>query len=163
MAKEKIAIAIVGPGRSGKDEVAQALDGKGPFKWCGSLSWYALPFISRALGVTEQACWDNRHKHRGLWYEFCNWLRREDPCFLIRRALKKGNVVSGIRDVVEIDRAIEDQLFDAILWVERPETPVDPTLTYGKEKATDVLHNTGSLDDLRAAARAWAARKGFLA
>ena len=155
-------IAIVGPGRSGKDTAAMALHGHGEFIFTGSLSWHALPMVSVHLKLPEQIAWDTRHSRRQEWYDYCNWLRRDDPCFLIRRALEAGNIVSGIRDRVEIESAISENLFDAILWVDRPIISIDPTLTYGPSFSTDRIDNDGSEKMFADDVRIWARGKGFL-
>lgn len=155
-------LLIVGHGRGGKDTVAQFLHGRGNLRCAGSFSWFALPFIAAALKEPEQKCWEERHAKRQFWFEFCNALRANDPLFLARRALQKGNVVTGLRDRVEMDAAKASGLFSAILWVERPGIPVDPTVKFTREDATDMLINDGSLEELEKNSVEWAKAKGLL-
>jgi hypothetical protein len=149
-------VAIVGYGRHGKDVSAMALHNYGPFRFCGSTSWHALPYMAKILNLPHQVAWDTRHERRDLWKSYCDYLRKDDPLFLIKLALKSGNVVSGIRDGVEIDAAIEQKLFDGILWVERPGFDADKTVTFDKSKATAVAVNDGTIEELRAKVRGWA-------
>lgn len=155
-------IAIVGYGRHGKDTVAEILHGQGPFRCSGGTSWQALPFVAATLNLAPQYAWERRHNNREFWKSYCDWLRRDDPCFLIRLCLEAGNIVPGIRDKIEIDTAIKENLFDAVLWVERPGFPEDPTVTFDKSVATDFIYNDGTLETLREKVLLWAKGKGWL-
>src|SRR6185369_2898341 len=101
-------ICFVGWGRHGKDTAAFALHGKGPFHYYGSTSWAALPEVAEKLGIPEQIAWEQRHNNRQFWKDYCGWLRRDDPCYLIRKVLARGNICGGIRDLVEIQGAIKE-------------------------------------------------------
>lgn len=157
-------ICIGGWGRSGKDEAARTLHNVGPFRFCGSTSWQALPFLAEKLRVPPQIAWDERHENRQFWFDYCNWLRRDDPAFLIRLALEAGNIVSGIRDLVEIKAAIRENMFDAVLWINRPGVPRDPTFTWGPEDfpGCHILDNDGPLDEFRIKVVQWARAQGFI-
>lgn len=155
-------ILIVGHGRGGKDTAADFLHGHGELRCAGSSSWFALPFISAALNRPPQKCWEERHNNRVFWFEFCNALRANDPLFLMRRALQSGNVVTGLRDRVEMDAAKSSGMFQSIVWVDRPGTPVDPTVKFTQEDCTDVIHNDGTLEEFREKVLGWAQVKGYI-
>lgn len=144
MAKFHPKILIVGWGRSGKDEAGAFLNSIG-LPYGGSTSWNALPDVASALRLHPQIAWETRHKNREFWKSFCDKLRADDPCLLARRALREGCVVTGVRDLIEIDKIREEKLFDHILWINRPGTPPDSTVTFGPEKATEIIENDGSL------------------
>lgn len=156
-------ICIIGYGRHGKDEMAAVLHGQGKLRYSGSTSWQALPFIARHIGQPQQIAWETRHECRQYWKDYCDILRKDDPCRLIKLALQTGNIVAGIRDKVEIEDAVGLGLFNDIVWVYRPGFPTDPTVTYDPaEFATDVIRNDGSLLEFRIKVMDWAARKGYL-
>jgi hypothetical protein len=157
-------LCIGGWGRSGKDEAARTLHGIGPMKFCGSTSWQALPFLAAKLGVPPQIAWDERHNNRQFWKDYCDWLRRDDPALLIKLALEAGNIVSGIRDKVEIQAAIRENMFDAVLWITRPGVPEDPTFTWGPQDfpGCHVINNDGTLEQFQEAVRDWAYMNGFV-
>ncbi len=155
-------ILFVGWGRCGKDTCGSILHNVGPFVYTGSTSWQALPFMSKILRVPPQVAWDERHQHRQFWKDQCDILRKDDELFLIRLALQHGNVCTGLRADVEMDAAKASGLFDAIVWVERPGTPEDPTVQFTKDDCTDVLHNDGTLEDLKSLVIQWARSKGWL-
>ncbi len=160
--KESGNLLIVGWGRHGKDTAAMALHGWGDLVYAGSTSWQALPFMAKVLGVPEQIAWDERHNNRVRWWQECNKLRLQDPLFLVKRALQNANIVAGLRDDVEMKAAKASGLFKAILWVERPGVPEDPTVTFKKEDCTDFLLNDVGLNTFKARVRNWARTKGFL-
>ena len=155
-------ILIVGYGRHGKDEAAATLHKRGNLRYAGSMSWQALPFIARELDEPEQLCWEKRHDNRQFWYEYCNKLRAQDPLFLVRRALKVGNVVAGVRDKVELAAMKAEKTFDSILWVDRPGFPTDPTVTFSRDDATDFILNDRTLEHFRETVLSWAALKGYI-
>lgn len=155
-------ILIVGHGRSGKDTAAEFLHGRGSLRYAGSFSWFALPFMAEHLGLPPQLAWERRHQNRKEWFDYCNWLRRDDPLFLARLALKSGNVVTGLRDRVEMDAARASGLFSSILWIHRPGNPVDPTVKFTAADSTDYLVNDGTLPAFEARVLRWAHEKGYL-
>lgn len=155
-------IAIVGYGRHGKDDAALTLHRTGKFTQYGSTSWAALPDMAEYLGVPQQVAWEERHKKRELWKAHCDYLRRDDPCLLIKRLLRKGNIVSGIRDKIEMDVALERGYFKHVLWIDRPGFPADPTVTFDKSVATEIIVNDSTLLVFRLKILNWACRAGFL-
>lgn len=155
-------ILIVGHGRSGKDTAADLLHGKGRLLNAGSLSWHALPFMAKELGITPQKAWDERHAKRQFWKDHLDTLRAHDTLFLVKLALKHGNIVTGLRAREEMDAAQASGLFSSIVWIERPGTPVDPTVCFGPQDSTDILHNTGTLEDFEAKLLTWAKSENYL-
>jgi len=156
-------ILFVGHGRSGKDECAKILHNRGPFVASGSLSWFALPYIAKFQRLIEQDAWERRHQFRDQWERYCNnVLRAQDDLFLVKLALGKGNVVTGVRGRAEMDACKSSGLFDAIVWVERPGIPEDPTVKFIREDCNLIIHNDGDLDDLRDTVLAWARLRQWL-
>lgn len=155
-------ILFVGYGRSGKDTAADFLHGKRNLVNAGSLSWHALPFMAEFLGVTLQKAWDERHENRQLWKDHLDRIRVQDTLFLVRLALKKGNIVTGLRARAEMDAAQASGFFSSIVWVERPGIPTDPTVCFGPADCTDRLVNDGTLEEFREKVIAWATSKGYL-
>ena len=146
-------IAVVGYGRHGKDEVGQIISKITRLRYGGSTSWAALPYVANALQIHPQVAWETRHQHRQFWKDYCDWLRRDDPCFLINLVLGQADMVVGIRDKIELDTMRERQLVKTIIWVDaslRVGPEKDPTVTFGKSDADLVLSNNGTLDGLYA-------------
>lgn len=157
MEKSKLKILIVGHGRSGKDEAAQFMQEHLGFRYGGSTSWAALPLMAEHLGLHPMHAWEQRHALRQLWRNQCDVFRKQDPCLLIRRALSNdANVITGVRGLPEIDAAIAEGLFTHIVWINRPGTPVDPTLDFGSERANVVILNDGTLEEFHYQLTNWA-------
>lgn len=139
-----------------------ALHGRGNLRFCGSTSWHALPHMAALLRLPLQIAWETRHQHREVWKTYCDEFRQFEPLRLVRMALLHGNIVSGIRDLVEIEAAVKEEIFDSILWVHRPGFPIDPTLSYDPAKfATDKIVNDETLHVLHCRVDRWASAKGY--
>jgi hypothetical protein len=137
-------IAILGYGRAGKDEGSEFLAKHTSLRYPGSTSEIALPFVAERLGLPEDVAWAKRHEMRDEWYRICNELRADDPLFLVRRVLAKGDIVCGLRDGEEVARLPE--LGVALrIWVHR-NVPVDPTTKFGPDDCDVVVYNTHSTD-----------------
>jgi hypothetical protein len=143
-------IAIVGYGRHGKDTVGKIFSKITSLRYGGSTSWAALPYVADHLGIHPQLAWETRHDNRQFWKDYCDWLRRDDPCFLIRKVLFRGDMVVGIRDKVELEAMREQKLVDLIIWVDaNPRiTTVDHTVTFGPGDCDQMINNNGSVDSL---------------
>lgn len=151
-------ILFCGYGRAGKDEAAAYLAKITGLRYAGSFSWAALPYVAARLGLHPQVAWETRHNHRKQWYDYCNDLRASDPTILARMVLAQGDIAAGIRDKAEIEAVSAARLFDKIVWIERPGTPEDPTLTFDRKHPaiTRVIFNDGTLEDYHTTIHRWA-------
>lgn len=143
-------ILFTGYGRAGKDEAAAYVAKITGLRYAGSFSWAALPYVAERLGLHPQVAWETRHTMRKQWYDYCNELRAPDATILARLVLAQGDVTAGLRDKVELDACKAAGLFDEIVWVERPGTPVDPTVTFGPQDCDRILVNEGTLEEYHA-------------
>lgn len=149
-------LLIVGHGRHGKDEAAMHLSKITPLRYAGSCSWAVLPLMAEYLNIHPQQAWETRHQMRELWKSHCDELRRFNPARLMARALQSGDIVTGCRQLVELEAAKSQKIVDYILWIERPGTPTDPTVDFGPEHADEILTNDGSLTHFHEKLRLWA-------
>jgi hypothetical protein len=144
-------ILFVGWGRCGKDEAAQFAESHLGLRYGGSFSWHAKELVAAELKIHPMTAWETRHKHRGFWKSFLDRLRLKDQCFLAKLALQSGDIVAGLRDKIELDAVLEEKLFHVIVWVDRPGTPEDPTVTFTRDDVLAVgghyIENDGSLRD----------------
>lgn len=154
-------VLFVGWGRAGKDEAAAYLAKITGLRYAGSFSWAALPYMAARLGVHPQLAWEQRHQNRELWKKWCDELRVIDQTLLARMALQSGDICAGLRDKIEIEAVSEAKLFDQIIWISRPGTPCDPTVTFldCHPAITGVIQNLGTLEDfhsgIESRARIW--------
>ena len=143
-------LAIVGPGRSGKDEIANWLHANTSLCYLGySTSRVICPHAARQLGISEDEAFARRHEDRALWRRIGDELRAHDPAHLAREVLKHQDVCVGIRARCEIEAAQRERLVDLTLWVAR-DVPNDETLEYGSEVADLIIENRQSLSHLHA-------------
>jgi hypothetical protein len=125
-------------------------------RYAGSFSWAALPHMAKFLGQHPCQAWEQRHQNRQLWKDELDRLRTKDQCFLARLVIASGDVAAGLRDKAEIQAVRDEKLFNHIVWVHRPGTPVDPTVTYEPGDCDSTLLNAGGLCDFYEAIEAWA-------
>ncbi|NOS67798.1 MAG: hypothetical protein HOO67_05555 [Candidatus Peribacteraceae bacterium] len=140
-------ILFTGYGRAGKDEAASLVSKITGLRYAGSFSWAALPYVAARLGLHPQVAWETRHNMRQIWYDYCNDLRAADPTILARMVLQQGDITAGLRDGEELRACKAAKLFDEIVWIHRPGTPVDPTVTFGPGDCDSIITNRGTLAD----------------
>ena len=152
-------ILFVGYGRAGKDEAAAYVSKITGLRYAGSTSWAVLPYMAARLGLHPQVAWETRHAMRKQWYDYCNELRAPDATILARMVLQQGDITAGVRDVVEIKAIKAAGLFDKIVWIHRPGTPKDPTVTFHPDDCDLVIENDSTLEEyhrtLRRLCRSW--------
>jgi hypothetical protein len=154
-------ILFCGFGRSGKDEAASFLGRITTLRYAGSFSWAGLPYMAHLLGMHPCEAWEKRHQMRDVWKRELDHLRTLDQCCLARMVLQTGEIAAGLRDKVEIDAVKSEKLFDRIIWIHRPGTPVDPTVTYGPEDCDEQLCNDGTLEWFHYQLFEWAKANGL--
>lgn len=155
-------ILFCGYGRSGKDHGAMVLAKITGLRYAGSFSWAALTYMSHRLGVHPCQAWEQRHQNREIWKRELDHLRELDQCFLAREVLKTGDIAAGLRDKKEIDAVRAAKLFNHIIWIDRPGTPVDNTVTYGPADCDDIIWNDGTLEDYHETLIRWAYRNNLI-
>lgn len=148
---------FVGHGRAGKDEACRLLGERCrsfrqlDFIGTVSTSNAATDAVAAALDVSPETAYRNRHACREFWKVFCNMLRDHyGSTILARRALQmiadsrdlraddrlsldRCSVVAingfrNFRELVTLD-TVPSKLCE-VVWVDRPGTPLDPTLDY---------------------------------
>ena len=91
---------------------------------------------------------EREDKARRELYIIGRAMERHDPLYWIRLALERSPIVCGIRTPEEVAAAREAKLFDAIVWVERPCTPNDPTCKMTAGECDRVIYNYGGKHEL---------------
>lgn len=146
-------ILFCGYGRAGKDEAAAYLAKITGLRYAGSFSWAALPYVAARMGLHPQVCWETRHQNRKEWYDYCNDLRASDPALLARMVVAQGDIAAGLRAKVELDAVKAAKLFDRIVWIDRADNPVDPTVTFSPHDCSEMIANDGTLEEFHRSLR----------
>ena len=154
-------IAIVGPGRSGKDETALWLGKHTRLSYWDATSRVIAPVAAARLGISEAEAWATRHDHRELWADLGDEMRRDDPAALARVTLAKGDICVGIRRRTEFRAARDAGLFGLSIWLAR-DVPTDPTLDYSASECDLILPNYGTIAELHGRLRRLANSWGVL-
>lgn len=142
-------IVFCGHGRSGKDTAAFMFSQITGLKYAGSISWVHKSIVAQELNLPEQIAWDTRHDNRLEWRRILDNFREHDPAILVRNCIAIAPILSGIRNYVELQAAMDEGLIKIAIWVSRPGIANDPTVTYNSSNCTHVLSNSGDLSNLK--------------
>jgi hypothetical protein len=137
-------IALVGYGRGGKDTAGGWLGLFTPLRYVGSTSRVVCPLIAKDLGLSVEEAWSQRHNHRRFWHHWCNEYRKDDPTKIARQCLENGDLVVGLRDIIELNACKEEKLFDLIVWVHNNRVEKDPTVTFTSDDCDVIVENNGT-------------------
>jgi hypothetical protein len=148
--------AISGPGRAGKDSVAEMFRDLSTLRYIGGTSLFAASIVrdkftppSGRKYATAQECWEDRHSHREAWAKIIGDSNGSDPVRFYRDCLAEQDILTGVRWRREMLACREAKLVDLWLWVERPGIPADPTQEFTAGECDLTIVNDGTLEDLR--------------
>jgi hypothetical protein len=147
----KPVIAFCGYGWAGKDTAALWFAKNTTLEFSGGASWHARKYMCKRLSkdagvkLDPDEVYARRHEDRQLWYRYLNEYRAKDPVRLIRRCIRRGDILCGVRDKEEMVGAKVKNLVDLWVWIDRKDNPVDSTVTYADDDCDIVIQNHGSL------------------
>lgn len=148
-------LLIVGHGRHGKDELASIFKKNYSLRFSSSSEAAAKIFIYDALKDERgyesfKQCYNDRHNHRALWYDMICEFNKDDKARLAKLIMAENEIYVGMRDESEIQACLAADLFDCVIWVNRPSTPLEGSDSFNIDKshADLIFHNDGTLDDL---------------
>lgn len=151
-------ILIIGDARHGKDTVAEIICKNSDFRSLSSsiaaLDIFLFDVLNGKYELkynSKQDAFKDRVNHRDIWYsEICEY-NRHDSTRLVKDILKKASIYIGLRNSVEIDSAIKENLFDYIIGVYdyRKKRESLNSNTANVFKYSDlIINNNGTLEDL---------------
>lgn len=147
-------VAFCGYGRAGKDEAAIQLASVSEAVYGSSISRIMLPVMSSLLAKEPAEAWRERHMDRQLWRDAIDEFRcQEGFAAPVKMLLSRSDIVVGIRARPELLACVEDKVVDHLVWVDRPDTEIDPTVEYTREEIVElggtVIVNDGSKEALK--------------
>jgi len=157
MGHKKHKLLVIGYARHGKDSVCEFLRDEYNYSFVSSSHYCAehvvIPYL-RTIGITYDSieeCYEDRVNHRDKWFNCIADFSREKPGEITRGIMETNDIYCGMRNRIDYNKAIEDGVFDLILWVDAsdrhpPEDPSSNSLT--PEDADFVLDNNGDVDGL---------------
>ena len=153
---KKPKLLVIGSGRHGKDFFCEALCSEFGFTFKSSSEFMAskiFPMVKDILGYnTEQECFEDRHNHRGLWYELIGAFNHKDKAHLAKELLSKYDIYCGMRSKAELNECKKQGLFDLVVWIDASDR-VDyveggDSISVSKDDADIVILNNGAAVDL---------------
>lgn len=123
-------VCFVGHGGAGKDTAAREFASVTDTAYVGSTSLIVNPLVAFSRNEGLSRCYSQRHQNRQYWYDWCREFTREDPSLLVRMNLANSDICVGIRADIELQFALEEECVDLIVWVNKVDSGVDPTMEF---------------------------------
>jgi hypothetical protein len=148
-------LLILGHGRHGKDTIAEILEEQIGLKFMSSSQASADIFIYDELKDKykyENAveCFNDRSNHREEWYNLICGYNKDNKTRLAEDILKLNDCYVGMRDFEEVEKSMNDGLFDLIVWVDASDRlPLEGGESFNIDMsiADVVIYNNGTLED----------------
>lgn len=152
-------ILILGNARHGKDTLADFICEEFGLKQLSSsiaaLDIFLFDVLKNNYGFqyrTKEEAYADRINNRDIWYrEICDF-NKIDKTRLVKHILSISDIYVGLRDVSEIEQAIEENLFDKIIGVYDYRKPIESIDSNNVDifKYCDVVFmNNGTIEDLK--------------
>ena len=138
-------LLILGHGRHGKDTAADLIAEKLGLKSRSSSLFAAERVIMPAMGYASlEACFNERHEHRGKWFTLITEYNTPDKSRLVRELLESADIYVGLRNNCEYEAS--KHLFDFVLWVDasdrvEPEPSTSFTITFNSKEMIKIDNN----------------------
>lgn len=155
---KKHKLLIIGHMRHGKDTVAAMIEENTGMSFKSSSEMAAEIFIYDELkekyGYTSFIeCFEDRMNHRAEWHNLIKNYNNPDKARLAKEILKLNDMYVGMRSQAEINKCIEDGVFDLIIGVFDPNKPLEPKDSFDIDLFTssDIIipNPTGELNKTR--------------
>ena len=149
-------LLVIGHMRHGKDTVAEMIEEHTGMSFKSSSEMAAEIFIYDELkgkyGYSSfLECFEDRMNHRAEWHDLIKNYNNPDKAKLAKEILRHNDMYVGMRSQAEIDKCIEDGVFDMIIGVFDPEKPLEPKDSFDIDLFTssDIIIPTGDLETVR--------------
>lgn len=148
-------LLILGYARHGKDTAAEMFAEMYGLRHVSS-SWFCaervvFPKLAPKYNYTTiQECFDDRHRHRGEWFDLIKRYNLEDPARLGNEIFNDYDMYVGLRNAREFYALKNSKAFDLSVWIHRDSEPAESrnSCTVEPWMADYVIDNSQGLDDL---------------
>jgi dephospho-CoA kinase len=148
-------LLVVGNARHGKDTFAEILSQQFGMTFESSSQAASNIFIYDLLKEkydykTPEDCFEDRFNHRQEWYEAICDYNKSDKSKLAKGILERADCYVGMRDCVEIEECLRQNLFDIVIWVDASKRlPMEDASSFNIDKscADIVVENNDTLND----------------
>lgn len=154
--KKNYKLLIIGHMRHGKDTVAEMIEEFTGMSFKSSSERAAEIFIFDKLkdkyGYTSFIeCFNDRMAHRAEWHDLICEFNMPDKARLAKEILKHNDMYVGMRSQDEIQKCIDDKIFDMIIGVYDENKPLEPKDSFNIDLFTssDIIIPTGDLELVR--------------
>jgi len=151
--ERKYKLLIIGHMRHGKDTVAEIIEEYTGMSFKSSSQMAAEIFIYDELknkyGYSSFIeCFEDRMNHRAEWHDLIKNYNYPDKAKLAKEILKHNDMYVGMRSQAEIDKCIEDGVFDMIIGVFDPSKSLEPKDSFDIDlfASSDIIIPTGDLE-----------------
>jgi len=145
-------ILIIGHMRHGKDTVAEFIEEFTGMSFKSSSEMAAEIFIYDELkdkyGYSSfMECFEDRMNHRTEWYHLIKNYNKIDKARLAKDILEYNDMYVGMRSQEELNKCIEDEVFDMIIGVYDPDKSFEPKESFDIDlfSSSDFIIPTGDL------------------
>ena len=151
-------LLIIGHARHGKTEAAKILKRERGLQFHDSSKAAAEIFLYDLLkdkyGYKDfEECYKDRVNHRQEWFENICLFNKEDPARLAKEIMKDADIYCGMRSNVEIQKCIEDKVFDHIIQIYNPHLPKEASesfdIDFNALPQRYTIYNDSDLDTLK--------------
>jgi hypothetical protein len=160
-------ILLIGHGRHGKDTAAEIMRDYHGWSFRSSSHWAAehviWPYLEQNVGWMTLTgrdwrwFYENRHEAnklgcgRKFWYDtLLAYNQEHGGAAIARGVLSEADIYVGMRSRYEFEAAMQEELFDLVIWVDRSEhlPPEGPSMELTENDAHITIGNNGSLREL---------------
>jgi hypothetical protein len=147
-------ILIIGHARHGKDTVAELIrENYGlNFKSSSQAASDIYDELKDKYGYeTPEECFADRVNHRAEWHDLICGYNYFDKARLAKEILLEVDMYVGMRSNEEVERCLDEGLFDLVVGVFNPDQPLEDEDSFDInlwEKADLVIPNAGTLEEL---------------
>jgi len=148
-------LLILGHCRHGKDTFAEILRDNFGFKFQSSSQAASDIFIYKKLKDKYNyenpiQCFEDRVNHRSEWYNLICEYNKDDRTRLAKDIMSVSDCYVGMRDILEVNECINQNIFDLIIWIDASERlPLENENSFNIEKkcADIIVENNGTYED----------------